>query len=77
MVGGLIAGVWCAAVCSQGLSGAGQYVPAVLLAAGVGVAIGVGIDAANASQVTIYPQPVTRVPGAAAPRAALSVRVRF
>ena len=76
VIGGLIGGVWCALVCGQGLPGAGHYVPAVVLGAGFWAGVGVGIDAANTGQVTIYERP-SAAPGAGRPRAALSVGFRF
>ena len=56
-IGGAVAGLLCASVCSHGLDGASHRPAAVAVTAGLGAAICVGIDAAIPGWTTIYHQP--------------------
>jgi hypothetical protein len=48
IIGAVVLGAWCAVVCGQGLDDASQLPLAVLASAGMGAAIGAGIDSMHA-----------------------------
>ena len=57
IAGGLIGGVWCLIVCGQGLDSRSDLGSVALFNALVGAGIGVSIDAAHVSKVSIYERP--------------------
>jgi hypothetical protein len=75
IIGGLIAGVWCAVVCGQGLDSKVQLPAVVAANAGIGALIGVGIDAANQKRTTIYQR--RTAPGGSTLRAVIVFRLSF
>ena len=70
-IGGLALGVWCAFVCGQGLDGDDSLALTVMMSAGLGAAIGAGIDAGHKGRTPIYIKP------AGTRGSALQVRLRF
>jgi hypothetical protein len=53
IIGALVLGGWCAYVCGQGV-GSGDLPAAVIVNAGFGALIGIGIDAGNQARTTVY-----------------------
>lgn len=53
LIGGVIAGAWCAVVCGQGLDHRHQLLPVVASNAAVGALVGLGVDALS-RQPAIY-----------------------
>jgi hypothetical protein len=76
-IGALVGGLWCVFVCHRGLEGGNQWPAAVALTAGMGAAIGVGIDAAIPGRTTIYRRSTTTSSPTTAVRAPVLLRFRF
>jgi hypothetical protein len=57
LIGGVVAGVWCAFICGQGLGRRDRLMATVVANSAIGVVIGAGIDAANSNRRTIYSAP--------------------
>ena len=76
-IGAIVAGLWCAFVCRHGLDGASHWPAAVAFTAGMGAAIGVGIDTAIPRRTTIYCRSMPPRSVADADRTAVLVRFRF
>jgi hypothetical protein len=70
VIGALAMGGWCALVCGQGLDSGSSVGAVVLMNAGLGAAIGAGIDALHKGRSPIYISP-------ARSGAALQVKIRF
>jgi hypothetical protein len=57
IIGAVVAGIWCTAVCGQGLGDGSQLPVAVAVNAGVGALVGAGLDATITHRTTIYRKP--------------------
>ena len=78
LIGALAMGVWCAAICGQGLSNSSEYPSTVLKSAVFGAVIGAGVDALNRGRTTIYSKPKpSAVPVPAPPAARVLFKLRF
>jgi hypothetical protein len=70
-IGAVGLGLWCAAICGQGLESGDRLPMAVAINAGLGALIGAGIDAAHKGRTPIYIKP------AGTGGSALQVKIRF
>lgn len=55
IIGAVVLGAWCAAICGQGLNRSSQLFPAIVVNAGVGAVIGALFDADHKGRTRIYP----------------------
>lgn len=73
LIGAIVLGGWCAAVCGQGTGGSLSYGAVVVGNAAIGAGIGALIDAARDGQTTVYRRPMERQ----ARRSGATIRVTF
>ena len=75
LIGAIVAGAWCALVCTQGFVTGSEAASIAVANVGIGALIGAGIDAMHAGRTTIYRK--ERTAARLALRPAVAVGFRF